>query len=99
MGMTGRAVLLKVELPLALPVIAEGVRIAVSQVIATATLAALAAGGGLGRFIVDGFAQRDQGELLIGAVLVATLAVLAEMIFTRGQRRLVPRGALGEGSR
>ena len=86
-GMTGRAVLMKVELPLALPVIAEGVRIAISQVIATATLAALAAGGGLGRFIVDGFAKRDQGELLMGAVLVAVVAVGAEAAFTRLQRR------------
>lgn len=99
MGMTGRTVLMKVEAPLALPVIAEGVRIAISQVIATATLAALAAGGGLGRFIVDGFAKRDQGELLIGAVLVASVAVVAEMIFTRGQRRLVPSHTSTEGSR
>ena len=99
MGMTGRMVLTKVEFPLALPVIAEGVRIAISQVIATATLAALAAGGGLGRFIVDGFAQRDQGELLIGAVLVAALAVLAETVFTRGQRRLTPRGIPAQGGR
>lgn len=92
MGLTGRAVLMKVELPLALPVIAEGIRIAISQVIATATLAALAAGGGLGRFIVDGFAKRDQGELLMGAVLVAALAVVVEMAFTRGQQRLVSGG-------
>jgi len=99
MGMTPAAVLMKVELPLALPVIAEGVRIAISQVIATATLAALAAGGGLGRFIVDGFAQRDQGELLMGAVLVAFLAVVAEMFFTRGQHRLVSGdGASGRGT-
>lgn len=93
MGMTGRAVLAKVEAPLALPVIAEGIRIAISQVIATATLAALAAGGGLGRFIVDGFAKRDQGELLVGAVLVAAVAVLAETAFTRGQRRLIPENS------
>ena len=97
MGLTGREVLVKVELPLALPVIAEGIRIAISQVIATATLAALAAGGGLGRFIVDGFAKRDQGELLVGAVLVAALAVVVEMAFTRGQRRLVS-GGLAAGS-
>lgn len=98
MGMTSRAVLLRVELPLALPVIAEGVRIAVAQVIATATLAALAAGGGLGRFIVDGFAQRDQGELLVGAVLVASLAVVTERFLTLGQRRLVSGGvASGPG--
>ena len=85
--------------PLALPVISEGVRIATSQVIATATLSALAAGGGLGRFIVDGFAKRDQGELLVGAVLVAILAVAAERVFTRGQRRLTPAGVRPEASR
>lgn len=99
MGMTGGRVLMEVELPLALPVIAEGVRIAMSQVIATATLAALAAGGGLGRFIVDGFAKRDQGELLMGAVLVAVLAVAAEKAFTRSQRRFVPAGVPGGDSR
>ena len=99
MGMTGGRVLMEVELPLALPLIAEGVRIAMSQVIATATLSALAAGGGLGRFIVDGFAKRDQGELLMGAVLVAVLAVAAEKAFTRGQRRLIPAGVPGGDSR
>lgn len=99
MGMTGGRILREVELPLALPVISEGVRIATSQVIATATLAALAAGGGLGRFIVDGFAKRDQGELLMGAVLVAILAVLAERAFTRGQRRLTPGGVPADGDR
>lgn len=99
MGMTGGRILREVELPLALPVISEGVRIATSQVIATATLAALAAGGGLGRFIVDGFAKRDQGELLMGAVLVAILAVLAERAFTRGQRRLTPGGVSADGAR
>ena len=99
MGMTGGRILREVEFPLALPVISEGVRIATSQVIATATLAALAAGGGLGRFIVDGFAKRDQGELLIGAVLVAVLAVAAERAFTRGQRRLTPAGVRPGASR
>lgn len=98
-GMTSWGVLTGVELPLALPVMAEGLRIAISQVIATATLSALAAGGGLGRFIVDGFAQRDQGELLVGAVLVAALAVVVEMAFTRGQRRLIPEGIAPDGGR
>ncbi len=98
-GMTGRAVLMRVEVPLALPVIAEGVRIAISQVIATATLAALAAGGGLGRFIVDGFAKRDQGELLMGAVLVAVLAVGAEAAFTRLQHRFDSPGPSPGGNR
>lgn len=55
MGMTGRQLLLRVELPLALPLILTGVRIAAVQLVATATLAALAGGGGLGRIITAGF--------------------------------------------
>lgn len=92
-GYTERQVLLSVEIPLAAPVIAEGIRISFVQVIATAPLAALVAGGGLGRFIVDGFAQRDQGELFMGALLVALLAVAAEWAFTRAERRLRTTGA------
>ena len=89
MGMTGRQLVRRVELPLAAPVILEGVRIALVQVIATATLAALVAGGGLGRFIVDGFAKRrGEGELFVGAVLVAVLAVAAERLFGMVERRL-----------
>jgi osmoprotectant transport system permease protein len=89
-GYTERQVLTAVELPLAAPVIAEGIRISFVQVIATAPLAALVAGGGLGRYIVDGFAQRDQGELFVGALLVALLAIAAEWTMTRLQRRLAP---------
>ncbi len=92
MGMTGRQLVRRVELPLAAPVILEGVRIALVQVIATATLAALVAGGGLGRFIVDGFAKRrGEGELFVGAVLVAALAVGAERLFGIVERRLRTR--------
>ncbi len=89
-GYTERQVLVSVEIPLAAPVIAEGIRIAFVQVIATAPLAALVAGGGLGRYIVDGFAQRDQGELFVGAFLVALLAIGAEWAMTRLQQRLTP---------
>lgn len=91
MGMRERQVLWRVEVPLALPVITEGVRVAVVQVIATATLAALVAGPGLGRFIVDGFAkQRGEGELVVGAVLVAALAVAAEAAFGWLERAVTP---------
>jgi osmoprotectant transport system permease protein len=92
MGLTEREVLTGVELPLAVPVIMEGVRIALVQVIATATLGALVAWGGLGRFIVDGFAQQDQGQLVAGAVLVGLLAVVAELGFSKLQRSATPRG-------
>jgi osmoprotectant transport system permease protein len=93
MGMTEREILRRVEIPLALPVITEGIRVAFVQVIATATLAALVAGPGLGRFIVDGFAkQRGEGELFVGAVLVALLAVLAEAGFGVVERAVTPGG-------
>lgn len=93
MGMREAQILWRVELPLALPVITEGIRVAVVQVIATATLAALVAGPGLGRYIVDGFAkQRGEGELVVGAVLVAMLAVAAEVGFGLLERAVTPAG-------
>ncbi|MFI5254820.1 MAG: ABC transporter permease, partial [Candidatus Limnocylindrales bacterium] len=80
-----------------------GVRTAAVQVVATATLAALVAGGGLGRFIVDGFALRDDGMLIGGAILVALLAVAVERGFTLAERRLVSPAlrvkAVGTGNR
>ncbi|MDX1468569.1 MAG: ABC transporter permease subunit [Acidimicrobiia bacterium] len=94
MGMRERDVILRVELPLAMPLIVEGVRIAFVQVIATATLGALTAWGGLGRFIIDGFATQDQGEIMVGALLVAVLAVLAEFGLARAQKATTPRGVL-----
>ncbi len=92
MGLTEREVLTDVELPLSMPLIMEGVRIAFVQVIATATLGALVAWGGLGRFIVDGFAQQDVGELIVGAVLVGLLAIVAELGLSATQRATTPRG-------
>ncbi len=92
MGLTEREVLTGVELPLSMPLIMEGVRIAFVQVIATATLGALVAWGGLGRFIVDGFAQQDLGELIVGAILVGMLAIAAELGLTATQRATTPRG-------
>jgi osmoprotectant transport system permease protein len=77
MGMTGRQVLFRVELPNALPLIFSGVRSATLQVIATATIAAYVGLGGLGRYVYDGLAQQDFGQMAGGAVLVAALAVLA----------------------
>ena len=80
MGFSGRQVALKVELPLAAPLLMTGVRTAAVQVVATATLAALVAGGGLGRIITLGFRQQDYGAVLAGAILVAALAVLTELL-------------------
>jgi osmoprotectant transport system permease protein len=95
MGMSSRQVLLRAELPLAMPLLMTGVRTAAVQVVATATLAALVAGGGLGRIITLGFRQQDYGAVLAGAILVAGLAVLTELVLaavswavTPGDKRL-----------
>lgn len=94
MGLGGWQILRGVELPLALPLIVAGVRTSLVQVIATATLAAVTAGGGLGRFIMNGFARQDRPLMLAGAILVALLAVLAELLMA-GIERLVRPSARG----
>lgn len=93
MGMSERGVLRSIEIPLAAPLIVAGVRISAVQVVATATLGALVAGGGLGRFIVDGFAQRNHGMTLGGALLVALLALATELGFGILERASTPRHA------
>lgn len=92
MGMTGPQSLWRVELPVSMPLIMAGVRTAAVQVVATATLAALVAWGGLGRYIVDGIAQRDFVQVFAGAVLVAVLSLLTELVLAGLQRFIVPRG-------
>lgn len=91
MGMTDREVLTRVELPLASPVILAAIRVAAVQVTATATLGALVGWGGLGRFIVDGFATQDNVEVFAGAVLVAGLAIVLEVLLGWVERRVVPK--------
>ncbi|MDQ1625264.1 MAG: osmoprotectant transport system permease protein, partial [Actinomycetota bacterium] len=90
MGMAERSVLFRVEVPLALPLIAAGFRTAAVQVVATATLAALVGGGGLGTIINAGFGQQDQGQILAGGVLVALLALLTETALALVQRAVTP---------
>jgi len=90
MGMSGRRSLLAVELPLALPLIAAGLRTAAVQVVATVPLAALVGGGGLGTIIVTGFATRRFGEVVAGGLLVAALCLLVEALLAWGQRVLTP---------
>jgi osmoprotectant transport system permease protein len=92
MGLTETAILGRVELPLAAPVIMAGVRTSASQVVATATLAAWIAGGGLGRFIFDGFAVGDSAQILTGAIAVALLTVLTELLFGLAERAVTPKG-------
>ena len=92
MGMTGGEILFRIEMPLASPIILAAVRVAAVQVVATATLGALVAWGGLGRYIVDGFSQRDNVEVFVGGLLVALLAVATEGFFSIVERRAVPAG-------
>lgn len=91
MGLSGWQVLARVELPLAAPLIVSGLRLATTQVIATATIAALVAGGGLGRIITGGFARQDDAQLLAGSIVVAALALAAEGGFSLLQRRMARR--------
>lgn len=86
MGMTGRQLLWRVEAPLALPLILNGVRIAAVQLVATATIAALAGGGGLGRIITAGFNLASTPQVVAGAVLVAAFALLVEGVFEAIER-------------
>ena len=96
MGLSGAAVLLRVELPLAVPLIAAGVRTAAVQVVATAGLAALVGGGGLGVIINDGFGQQDRPQILAGGLLVAGLALVVEALLALVQHRVTPgRDAAG----
>ncbi|HVM27053.1 MAG TPA: ABC transporter permease [Mycobacteriales bacterium] len=90
MGMSGLQVLRRVEAPLALPLVLAGLRTASVQVIATATLAAYVGGGGLGRFIADGFGRADPAMTAAGGVLVAALALLTEVVLGAVQRRATP---------
>ena len=91
MGMSGPQVLAKVELPLAVPLLMDGVRLAAVQVIATATIAALVAGGGLGALITDGFGRQDQAEVIAGAICVLVLALTVEGAMALLQRRVDPQ--------
>ena len=95
MGMRRGQIIRKVDLPLALPLVMTGIRTAAVQVVATASLAALVGGGGLGRLVNLGFGQQDYGLIIAGAILIAALALLTELVLvvvswalTPGPRRL-----------
>ncbi|MCW2794601.1 ABC transporter permease subunit [Nocardioides sp.] len=90
MGMTGWQKFFRVELPLALPLVMSGIRLALVQVWATATLAALVAGPGLGLVITDGFYRTNYGKGIAGAVVVALVALVLEVLAALVQRGLDP---------
>ncbi|QOR47302.1 ABC transporter permease [Trueperella pecoris] len=98
-GMSRWQTVTRVELPLAAPIIVGGIRSAVVQVIATATLAAYIADAGLGRFIFSGLSTRRYDEMLGAAVVVIALALVADLAFAGGlaytQRRSRVRAKAG----
>lgn len=91
MGMTERQILVRLELPLAMPVIVGGLRTATLQVIATATIGAILSYGGLGRFIIDGLARSEPEQIFAGAILVALLALGVDALLSLVQRALTPK--------
>jgi len=90
MGMPAPDILQQIEVPLALPVVISGIKTATVEVIASATLAAFVGAGGLGAFIVLGFAAYDPAILLVGAVPVAILALIAEVGLSTLQKAAQP---------
>lgn len=98
MGMNGTQVLRGVELPLAIPLIMAGVRLASVQVVATATLAAVVSGPGLGRIITSGFGRQDLPQIVAGAIIVAVLALVVEGLMAWLQRAVDPMRLAGRRS-
>lgn len=92
-GMTELQIIGRVELPLAMPLIIGGLRSAVLQVIATATVAAFIGAGGLGRYIIDGLAVNDTPRVIGGAVIVVVLALIIDGLFAAAQRFSAHRAA------
>jgi osmoprotectant transport system permease protein len=98
MGMSGWQVLSRVELPLAVPLVMNGVRLAATQLVATVSIAAIAAFGGLGRIVTRGFANQDVGQLVAGAALIAALALLVDGVFAVLVDRIDPRRRARRGA-
>jgi len=92
MGMREGQVLAAVEVPVALPVILAGIRSGATQIVATMTLGAIFGSGGLGRFLVEGIAQNDDGKIFGGVALVASLALVTEGIFALLERAATLQG-------
>jgi osmoprotectant transport system permease protein len=100
MGMTERQVLLRAEVPNALPLILGGLRNATLQVVATATVAAYASLGGLGRYLIDGIQERQFHIALVGAVMVAALALILDGLLALAVWASVPgTGRLSRATR
>jgi osmoprotectant transport system permease protein len=92
MGMTRIQIISRIQTPLVLPIIAAGIRTAAVQIVATATLAAIIGAGGYGEYIIDGVNRLDNTAILAGAIPVAILAILVEVLLGWLQRALTPKG-------
>ena len=92
MGLKESEILGTIEIPLGLPLMLGGIGTAAVNVVATATLGAIVAGGALGRFIVDGLALQEYDQLVAGALLVALLAIVTEVAFAALARASAPPG-------
>jgi osmoprotectant transport system permease protein len=97
MGMTPWQQIRKVEVPVAMPLIVLGLRTGAIFVVATATIAAYIGLGGLGRYIIDGLATENYGEVAGGAALVVVLALAVQAFFTGVRRLVVPAGLRQQG--
>jgi len=92
MGMTSMQILIKVELPLAIPIIMAGIRTAAVINVGNATLAAFIGAGGLGDFIFLGITRGIDGLILLGAIPAALLAIILETFFSAVERWTTPKG-------
>lgn len=99
MGMRPLQVLFQAEVPMALPLIISGLRNALLQVTATATIAAYASFGGLGRLLIDGLNRNQYDQVLAGAIMVAALAITLDYVSAAVERVVVSPGVRDRSSR
>ena len=92
MGLRGGQVLGRVLVPVALPLILLGLRLSAIQVVATTTIAAYTGLGGLGRFVIDGFATQDYASVVGGSVLIVLFALVVQILFMIARRVAVSPG-------
>jgi osmoprotectant transport system permease protein len=90
MGYAPRRLFLEIELPLALPVILAGIRIAAVTTIGLVTITALIGKGGVGFFILDGLSRFFDTEIVLGTALSVILAVVVDLSLVLAQRLLTP---------
>jgi osmoprotectant transport system permease protein len=99
MGMRPMQVLFKAEVPMALPLIFGGLRSALLQVCATATIAAYASFGGLGRLLIDGLSRNEYDQIFAGAIMVALLAITLDYLGSAVERAVVSPGVREQSGR